>query len=167
MALLFSICGFYFRIPHGFFSSGLLVCILGRGGGGKIAGKRGMDAHFPKSTCRRYNHHFSYQKAIREAGRGSLSFFLMKNNVQPRNLCVLSTLVVSGSLRSHGLKPTRLPCSWNSPDKNTALGSHSLLQGIFPTQGPNPGQLHCRQILYHLIHHGSPEIHIQQNYHQE
>ena len=35
----------------------------------------------------------------------------------------------------------------NSPGKNTRVGSHSRLQGIFPTQGLNPGLLHCRQIL--------------------
>ena len=40
--------------------------------------------------------------------------------------------------------------SWNSPGKNTGVGCHSLLQGIFPTQGLNPGLLHRRQILYHL-----------------
>ena len=42
------------------------------------------------------------------------------------------------------------------PDKNTAVHSHSLLQGIFPTQGLNPGLLHYRQILYHLSHQGRP-----------
>ena len=42
------------------------------------------------------------------------------------------------------------PLSWNSPGKNTGVGSHSLLQGIFPTQGSKPGLLHCRQIYYHL-----------------
>ena len=46
---------------------------------------------------------------------------------------------------------------WNSPGKNTGMGSHSLLQGIFLTQGSNPGLLHCRQILYHLSHQGSPD----------
>ena len=40
--------------------------------------------------------------------------------------------------------------------KNTGVGSLSLLQGIFPTQGLNPGLLHCRRILYHLSHKGSP-----------
>ena len=35
------------------------------------------------------------------------------------------------------------------------MGSHSLLQGIFPTQGSNPGLLHCRQIPYYLSHQGS------------
>ena len=38
------------------------------------------------------------------------------------------------------------------PGKNTGVGCHALLQGIFPTQGSNPGLLHCRQILYHLSH---------------
>ena len=37
---------------------------------------------------------------------------------------------------------------WNSPGQNTGVGSQSRLQGIFPTQGSNPGLLHCRQILY-------------------
>ena len=46
----------------------------------------------------------------------------------------------------------------DSPGKNTGVGSHTLLQGIFPTQGLNPGLLHCRQILYHLSHQGSPSL---------
>ena len=46
------------------------------------------------------------------------------------------------------------PC--NFPDKNTGVGSHSLLQGIFLTQISNPGLLNCRQILHHLSHDGSP-----------
>ena len=45
---------------------------------------------------------------------------------------------------------------WNSPGQNTRLGSLSLLQGIVPTQGSNPGLPHCRQILYQLSHTGSP-----------
>ena len=44
----------------------------------------------------------------------------------------------------------------DSPGKNTGVDCHSLLQGIFPTQGSNPGLLHCRGILYHLSHQGSP-----------
>ena len=46
----------------------------------------------------------------------------------------------------------------DSPGKNTGVGCHVLLQGIFPTQGLNPGLLHCRQILYHLSHQESPGI---------
>jgi len=45
---------------------------------------------------------------------------------------------------------------WNTPGKNTGVGSHSLLQGIFPSQGSNPGLPHSRQILYQLSHQGSP-----------
>ena len=63
-------------------------------------------------------------------------------------------LVMSLSLWPHGL-PTRCLCPWNSLGKNTGVGCHFLLQGIFPTQGSNPGLLHCRQMLYHLSHQGS------------
>ena len=45
----------------------------------------------------------------------------------------------------------------DSPGKNTGVGCHAPLQGIFPTQGSNPGLLHCRQILYQLNHKGSHE----------
>ena len=48
---------------------------------------------------------------------------------------------------------------WNSPGQNTGVGSFSLPQGTFPTQGSNPGLPHCRQILYQLSHHGSPIHH--------
>ena len=44
------------------------------------------------------------------------------------------------------------------PGQNTGVGSLSLLQGIFPTQGSNPGLLHCRSILNQLNHKGSPRI---------
>ena len=66
-----------------------------------------------------------------------------------------SCSVMSDSSRPHELQPTRLLCPWNSPGKKTGVGSHSLLQGIFLTQGMNQGLLHCRQILYHLNHQGS------------
>ena len=44
----------------------------------------------------------------------------------------------------------------DSPGKDTGVGCHALLQGIFPTQGLNPGLQHCRRILYHLSYQGSP-----------
>ena len=47
---------------------------------------------------------------------------------------------------------------WNSLGQNTGAGSHSLLQGIFSTQGLNPVLPHCRWILYQLSHEGSPRI---------
>ena len=50
----------------------------------------------------------------------------------------------------------RLLCSWDSSGKNSGVGCHSLLQGIFWTQGSNLGILHCKQIRHHLSHQGSP-----------
>ena len=56
-------------------------------------------------------------------------------------------------------------CSWpgtsvhgDFPGKNIGMGCHSLLQGIFRTQGSNPGLPPCRQILYQLSHEGSPSL---------
>ena len=63
--------------------------------------------------------------------------------------------VLCASLQPHGLEPTRLLCLWDSPGKNTGVGCHFLLQGIFPTQRLNPGLPHCRQTLYDLSHQGS------------
>ena len=62
-----------------------------------------------------------------------------------------SCSVVSNSLQPHGLYSP-----WNSPGQNTGVGSHLLLQRIFPTQGLNLGLSHCRWILYQLSHQGSP-----------
>ena len=50
------------------------------------------------------------------------------------------------------MQPPRFLCPQDFPGKNTGVGCHSLLQGIFPTQGSNPGLLHYRQILYQLSH---------------
>ena len=47
---------------------------------------------------------------------------------------------------------------WNSPGQNSGVGSLSLLQVLFPTQGSDPGLPHCRQILYQLSHKGSLRI---------
>ena len=68
----------------------------------------------------------------------------------------VSHSVMSDSLHLHGLQPSRLLCPWSSPNKNTGVDSYAFFQGIFPTQGLNPGFLHCRQILYYLSHQGSP-----------
>ena len=64
-----------------------------------------------------------------------------------------SRSVVSDSLWPHGLYSP-----WNSPGQNPGVGRLSLLQGLFPTQGWNPGLGHCRQILDQLSYKGSPRI---------
>ena len=60
---------------------------------------------------------------------------------------------MSNSLQSHGLYSP-----WNSPGQNTGVGGLSLLQGIFPPKGLNPGLPPCRQILYQLSQQESPRI---------
>ena len=77
-------------------------------------------------------------------------------NVQHTVCVCVNCSVMFDSLRPHGLQPVRLLCSWNSPGKNTGVGCHFLLQGIFLTWGSNLGPLHCTQILYHLSHQGNP-----------
>ena len=61
--------------------------------------------------------------------------------------------LLGSTLQLHGLYDL-----WNSPDQSTGVGSLSLLQGIFPTQGSNPGLLLCREILYHLSQKGNPSM---------
>ena len=71
-------------------------------------------------------------------------FSRVKVKVKITRSC-LTPSVVSDSLWPHGLYSP-----WNSPGQNTGVGSLSLLQGIFPTQGSNPGLSHCRRIHYQL-----------------
>ena len=68
----------------------------------------------------------------------------------------VSSSVVSDSLQLHRQQLVRLLCPPDSPGKSTGVGCHALFQGIFPTPGSNPAVLHCRWILYHLSHQGSP-----------
>ena len=56
------------------------------------------------------------------------------------------------TLRLRGLSPTRLLCPWGFPGKNSGVGCHFLLQGIFHTQGSNLGLPHCRQMFSHWSH---------------
>ena len=77
-------------------------------------------------------------------------------NFMWREIIVLVAQLSLTLIQPRGLYPARLLCPWDSPGQNTGVGSHSLLQGIFPTQGLNPHLLRCRQILHHLSHQGSP-----------
>ena len=75
-----------------------------------------------------------------------------------RECCVALVLVTQSCLTLINPMNCSLPVSsvlaWNSPGKHTEVDSHSLLQGIFPTQGLNLYLLHCRWILNHLSHQG-------------
>ena len=78
---------------------------------------------------------------------------IRKYHLSVTNVISASCSVVSNSLQPHGLYSP-----WNSPGQSTGVGSLSLLQGIFLTQGSNPGLPHYRWILYQLSHKGSPRI---------
>ena len=56
------------------------------------------------------------------------------------------------------LSPPGSTVHGDSPSKHTGMGCHTLLQGIFPTQGSDPGLPHCKWILYYPSHQGSPRI---------
>ena len=58
----------------------------------------------------------------------------------------------------HGLQPARLLCSWDFPGKNTGVGCHFLLQGIFPTQGSSLLLLYWQAGCLPLGHQGSPRV---------
>ena len=78
---------------------------------------------------------------------------ILRIKKMPTGLWASSHVSLFFMLRTQGLYSP-----WNSLGQNTGVGSLSLLQGIFPTQGLNPGLPHCRQILYQLSHKGSPRI---------
>ena len=63
--------------------------------------------------------------------------------------CCLAATVMSDFVQPYGLQHARLLCPWDPLGKNTRVGYHALLQGIFPTQGSNPGFLHHRQSINH------------------
>ena len=68
----------------------------------------------------------------------------------------ISDSIMSDSFAIPWTVSCQAPCPWSSPGKDTGVGCHFLLQGIFLIQGLNPGLLHCRKILYWLSYQGSP-----------
>ena len=73
--------------------------------------------------------------------------------------CVCLCSVMSDSLRpAWTLQPSRLLCPWDSPGKNTGVGCHDLLQGIFPAQGLNQHHLHWQVDSLPLCHLGNPGL---------
>ena len=100
------------------------------------------------------NYFSSFLISYGDLSASTLSF----STKQPRGPFYIISVSESHSVVSNSLRPHGLYSPWNSPGQNTGVGSLSLLQGIFPTQGSNPGLLHCRQILYQLSHKRSPII---------
>ena len=113
-----------------------------------------------------HHHHHQYLSAFstnsmfvspfyrwRVSGKEKLSN-LAKVTEWPSSL-MLRSLVMSDSLGSMDCSPPGSSVCGDSPGKNTGVGCHALFQGIFPTQGSNPGLPYFKWILYHLSHQGS------------
>ena len=100
---------------------------------------------------------YAGQEASVRTGHGTTDWFQTGEGVcqgcilSPAFLSFYAALLLWKSLSRIWLSVT----PWHSPGQNT-VGSLSLLQGIFPAQGSNPGLLHCRWILYQLSHKGNP-----------
>ena len=123
----------------------LRFCDFSAGGVGSILGwwTKIPQAREPKKKKRRRRRKKSKLTTIEPSkhGRGSIC------STWRFYLCVYVRSVMSDSLQSYGLYPTRLLCLWNFLGKNTGVGCHFLLQGIFLTQGLN---LHFLHLLYWL-----------------
>ena len=103
--------------------------------GGDSATQLGLWASFPPGTCLCLSHPLACEL------------------LQAQKVSSLSRVQLFVTLRTVAY---RLLHPWDFPGKSTGVGCHFLLQGILPTQGLNPGLLHCKQIAYPLSHQGSP-----------
>ena len=106
-----------------------------------------MKLRFLMSHRRKYS--------VRDKVIGKEWVYLQRDTLQRQTVGHLKGWSESRSVVSDSLWPCGLYSPWDSPGQNTGVGSLSLLQGIFPTQGSNPGFLHCRQILHQLSYEGS------------
>ena len=116
---------------------------------GKLLNPRGLGKAFEETT---FGLRFNWWEVDNHTEKGLL-------------YTILTSPFLSGGFkwseslsRANSLQPHGLYSPWNSLGQNTGVGSLSLLQGIFPTQGLNSGLLHCKQILYQLSQKGSPRI---------
>ena len=117
--------------------------------------------------CHYTSHFFNHQPSVTQERPGRLKFFYEQEAwgagwSVPRSSCKIAVLcLVAQSRRTvchlMDYSPPSSSVHADSPGKNTGVCCHVLLQGIFPTQGSNPGLPHCRRILHRLSHQGGPE----------
>ena len=123
------------------------------GGGEGVGGERGWDGKGKTKGVKKRG-----KEGRREGRRGEERKILTPDSYMGfgyrKDLKEFTELLHSQSeSESHSVVSDSFP--WNSPGQNTGVGSLSLLQGIFPTQGLNLGLPHCRQVLYQLSYRGS------------
>ena len=105
-------------------------------------------------------------KVLKITSSNNFILQMRTRDLQKRDLSKVTSALLSTYASSHlwlqvlQSSTFELRCNlyspWNSPGQNTGMGSLSLLQGILPTQGSNPGLQHCNRTLYQLSHKGSP-----------
>ena len=105
----------------------------------KLLNPRGLGKAFEETT---FGLRFNWWEGDNHTEKGLL-YTILTSPLLSGGFKRSESLSRADSLRPHGLYS-----SWNSPGQNTGVGSLSLFQGIFPTQGSNPGLSHCGQILY-------------------
>ena len=90
---------------------------------------------------------------LKQLSKHAQHLIQLKFDIKIRILILGCVLVaqLSDSLQPRGLQPTRFLCSWNSSGKNTGVGCHFLLQGIFLTRGSSLSFLYCRHITVNQI----------------
>ena len=118
--------------------------------------------HTPQKTTNGDQHQHNMDTIISKEELFKLplpTFIVLTSYITVIQLCAVLCWVAQSRPTLHDPMDCSPPGSsdnGDSPGKNTGMSCHALLQGIFPTQGPNAGLPHCRRILYHVSHQGSP-----------
>ena len=107
-------------------------------------------------SCLHSSGHLRQTLAGRLLGFGPPLDRMLRGQKRPLACVCANSLQSCPTLRPCGLQPTRILSPWDSPGKNTRVGCHDLLQGIFHTQGSNLHLLHCQAGSLPLAPPGNP-----------
>ena len=111
---------------------------------------KGLSRVFSNTTVQKHQF-FSAQPSLLSNSHMSNSYMTTGKPISLTVLCLVDLLCPTLN-DPMDCSPPGYSVHGDSPGKNAGVGCHTLLHGIFPTEGSNPGLLHCKQILYHLNH---------------